>query len=114
MPKITLKDYSDFIKVLPPDDSTSISIIVNVYTTSPLTSFRVTEVNRDKYPSKISIVFISSSPYDIVSKHNVSLSWLNYKTSGTYKINIVNKENESATQEFIILKAKCWCACLLI
>lgn len=68
--------------------------------------FKVYRVGK-KISDRIFPSFVSSSPYEIIWKHNITVAKLDYETNGDYKITLLNKDGERATQQFSILKAKC-------
>ena len=87
-----------------PANTTTVDISVMVYTTSPLVSFKVDGMARHK-SAKMFTSFVSSSPYEIVWKHGIQLAKLTDEMNGVYRIRVVNKDKERASQDFVIHKA---------
>lgn len=94
-----------------PANVTSADIVVRVYTTSPLTSFEVTQDGKS-VSDRVITSFLSNSPFDIVWRHTIRLPSLNYRMNGAYMIKVKNEDGQTATQQFSILKAKCVCVCV--
>ena len=87
-----------------PANTTSAVIPFLVYTTSPLLSFRVDGVSAPK-TAEMFTSYVSSSPYEIIWRHNIRLARLNTGMNGVYQIRVVNKDGERANQIFTIHKA---------
>ena len=79
--------------------------MVIVYTTTPLVSFEVTRIGKS-ISDRVFTSFLSHSPYEIVWKHNIRVSKLDYDTNGPYVIKIRNEDGDTAEQTFTIKKAK--------
>lgn len=100
---ITLEGQESYVKYFPAN-TTSAVIFFLVYTTSPLVSFEVDGVSKHK-SAEMFTSYVSSSPYEIVWKHSVSLARLDHRMNGVYRVEIANEDGERATQFFTIHKA---------
>lgn len=100
-----MEGQDDFVKRFPPD-VTSADILVFVYTTSPLASFEVSRKGHE-ISDRTFATFVSNSPYEIIWKQRIRVSRLHYDVNGLYQIKVANLDGESATQQFLLQKAKC-------
>lgn len=99
-----LEGQKNYVKYFPPNVTTA-TILIYVYTTSPLVSFKVNRI--DKKNSDVFFApFVSNSPYDIIWKHSIRVPRLGYEENGVYEIEVLNEDGEKTTQRFTLLKAK--------
>lgn len=106
-PKIFLEGQEGYVKYFSAN-TTSSTILVRIYTASPLVSFEVSGLSQHK-PATMFTSFVSNSPYEIVWLHSISVEQLDYQANGAYRITVINDDQEASTQQFTIHKAKGFC-----
>ncbi len=102
---VAIRDQTDYAIYFSPWTSSS-SILVDVYTASSISSFKMTRVPNISLPDTIFVSSVSNSPYEIIWTYNITLALVDYSTNGVYEILVINVDMETTIQKITIVKTE--------
>lgn len=109
-PKIFLDGQSSLVKHFAPNRTRG-NFIVNIYTTTPLSSFEIRKPSGE--PTEFLFALISYPTFEILAKYQVDLPQLDSEISGQYVISVTNEEGGMESQRITIIKAQSECGHLI-
>ena len=85
-------------------DETNIDFIINVYSTSRITSFEI--VKDGGYSGEIYSSFLSFPEFEIITQYQIGIPVLDDSVNGKYTISVKNRVNKTSSQKVKLIQAE--------